>query len=83
MIPIKLRSVGNIRDLGGTRMKDGSVIRCGCLIRSAHLGYAAKADVQLLQEKYLLQGMLGFAAHERIDGKLIRPEAAKTLKITA
>ena len=54
MIPIELRSVGNIRDLGGTGMKNGSMIRYGCLIRSAHLGYAAKADVQLLQEKYRL-----------------------------
>lgn len=39
--------------------------------------------IKLLQEKYLLQGMLGFAAHERIDGKLVRPEAVKTLEITA
>ena len=58
MIPIKLRSVGNIRDLGGTGMKNGSMIRYGCLIRSAHLGYAAKADVQLLQEKYRLSRII-------------------------
>jgi protein-tyrosine phosphatase len=58
MIPIELRSVGNIRDLGGTRMKDGSVIRCGCLIRSAHLGYAVQADVQQLRNEYRLSKII-------------------------
>ena len=58
MIPIELRSVGNIRDLGGTGMKDGSVIRRGCLIRSAHFGYAAQADVQLLRDEYRLSKII-------------------------
>ena len=58
MIPIELRSVGNIRDLGGTGMKNGSVIRSGCLIRSAHLGYAVQADVQLLRNEYRLSRII-------------------------
>ena len=58
MIPIKLRSVGNIRDLGGTGMKNGSVIRRGCLIRSAHLGYAAQADIQLLRDEHRLSKII-------------------------
>lgn len=58
MIPIELRSVGNIRDLGGTEMKNGSVIRRGCLIRSAHLGYAVQEDVQLLRDEYRLSKII-------------------------
>ena len=58
MIPIELRSVGNIRDLGGTGMENGSVIRCGCLIRSAHLGYAAQADIQLLRDEHRLSKII-------------------------
>ena len=58
MIPIELRSVGNIRDLGGTGMKNGSVIRRGCLIRSAHLGYAAQADIQLLRDEHRLSKII-------------------------
>lgn len=58
MIPIELRSVGNIRDLGGTGMKNGSVIRRSCLIRSAHLGYAVQADVQLLRDEHRLSTII-------------------------
>ena len=50
MTPIELRSVSNIRDLGGTETANG-FIREGCLIRSAHLGYATQTDVQLLRER--------------------------------
>lgn len=39
-------------------------------------------SVRPLVEKFAVQGMVGFAGHERIDGKLIRAEAAKTLEIT-
>ena len=39
-------------------------------------------SVRPLVEKFAAQGMVGFAGHERIDGKLIRAEAAKTLEIT-
>ena len=38
-------------------------------------------SVRPLVEKFAAQGMVGFAGHERIDGKLIRAEAAKTLAI--
>lgn len=37
--------------------------------------------VRILTELYAVEGMTGFAAHERIDGKLIRPEAVKTLQM--
>ena len=39
-------------------------------------------SVRPLVEMFAEQGMVGFAGHERIDGKLIRAEAAKTLEIT-
>ena len=57
MIPIELRSVGNIRDLGGTETVNGC-IRQGCLIRSAHLGYATQADVQHLRENHRLSKII-------------------------
>ena len=38
-------------------------------------------SVRPLVEMFAGQGMVGFAGHERIDGKLIRAEAAKTLEI--
>ena len=53
MMPIELRSVSNIRDLGGTEAANG-FIRKSCLIRSAHLGYATQADVQQLREEHRL-----------------------------
>ncbi|MBE6679270.1 MAG: phage major capsid protein [Ruminococcaceae bacterium] len=39
-------------------------------------------SVRPLVEMFAEQGMVGFAGHERVDGKLIRAEAAKTLEIT-
>ena len=42
-----------------------------------------KLAVKTLTEKFALQGAIGYAAMERLDGKLIRSEAVKTLKITA
>lgn len=40
-------------------------------------------SVQVLKEKYIVNGQIGFAAQERLDGKLIRTAAAKTLQIKA
>lgn len=37
--------------------------------------------VRILTEKYMVSGMIGFAAHERIDGVLVRNEAVKVLKM--
>ena len=37
--------------------------------------------VRVLLERYVMQGMIGYAAHEFFDSKLIIPEAVKTLKI--
>lgn len=37
--------------------------------------------VRILTERYAVTGLTGFAAHERLDGKLIRTEAAKTLQM--
>jgi len=37
--------------------------------------------VKILSEKYILQGHIGLAAHEVLDGRLIMPEAAQVLKM--
>lgn len=39
-------------------------------------------SVKVLRERYAIEGLVGFAAHEHLDRKLIRPEAVKTLTIT-
>jgi HK97 family phage major capsid protein len=36
-----------------------------------------------LSELYALQGQIGFSAYERLDGKLIQPDALKILQIKA
>lgn len=41
-----------------------------------------KLAVKTLSEKFALQGAIGYVGTERLDGKLIRSEAMKTLKIT-
>lgn len=38
-------------------------------------------SVKILRERYSIEGLVGFAAHEHLDGKLIRPEAVNTLAI--
>lgn len=38
-------------------------------------------SVKVLRERYAIEGLIAFATHERLDGKLIRPEAVKTLTI--
>lgn len=38
-------------------------------------------SIRMLKEKYILDGMIGIVAFERFDGKLIRPDAVKTLLI--
>jgi HK97 family phage major capsid protein len=37
--------------------------------------------IQVLSELYKNQGQIGFIGYERVDGKLIRPEAVKTIKM--
>ena len=34
-------------------------------------------SVKVLRERYAIEGLVGFAAHEHLDGKLIRPELSK------
>ena len=38
-------------------------------------------SVKVLTELYARENLTGYAAYERIDGKLIRPEAIQLLKI--
>lgn len=38
-------------------------------------------SVKVLTELYVHEGVTGYAAHERLDGMLIRPEAVKTIKM--
>ena len=39
------------------------------------------AMVKILSELFVHEGLIGYIVNERVDGKLIRPEAVKTLEI--
>ena len=58
MIEIKLDSIANIRDFGGTITKDGRTIRRNKLIRSAHLGKATKEDIEFLEQEHGLRSVV-------------------------
>ena len=38
-------------------------------------------SVKVLKEKYILEGQIGYAAYERLDAKLIVPEAVNILQL--
>ncbi|AQS52543.1 hypothetical protein BW727_100133 [Jeotgalibaca dankookensis] len=38
-------------------------------------------SVKVLKEKYILEGQIGYASYERLDAKLIVPEAVKVLQL--
>jgi HK97 family phage major capsid protein len=38
-------------------------------------------SVKVLKEKYILEGQIGYAAYERVDAKLIIPEAVKVMQL--
>lgn len=40
-------------------------------------------SIKRFNELYVLQGQIGFAGHERIDGKLIQPDAVRILQVRA
>ncbi len=40
-------------------------------------------SIKRFNELYVLQGQIGFAGHERIDGKLIQPDAVRILQMKA
>ncbi len=40
-------------------------------------------SIKVLSELYIAEGMIGLAAYEQLDGKLIRPEAVKALQVGA
>lgn len=44
---------------------------------------SAGLSVKILHELYAAQGLVGIAAYEQLDGRLIRPEAVQVLKIGA
>ena len=42
----------------------------------------ASVGIKVLKELFARNGQIGYLAHERLDAKLIRPEAVKVLTIT-
>ena len=42
----------------------------------------SSVGIKVLKEHFERNGQIGYLAHERLDAKLIRPEAVKVLAIT-
>ncbi|MEE1352211.1 MAG: tyrosine-protein phosphatase [Acutalibacteraceae bacterium] len=59
-MPLNLTGVSNARELGGLRMKDGSVVRSGALLRTGKLSGATEEDCRVLKEKYHLATIIDF-----------------------
>lgn len=57
---IPLKSVENIRDLGGIKTDDGKTIKYKKLLRSADLHRLTKAELAILKEQYNLKTVLDF-----------------------
>lgn len=55
---IKLRSIHNLRDLGGLKNKEGKTIKRFLLLRSAALNKVSIKDVNYLKEKYNLKSIV-------------------------
>lgn len=45
------------------------------------IGDRGKRKIKRLEERYAEQGLVAFITTERVDAKLVIPEAVKTLKI--
>ena len=57
---LDIKSVGNIRDLGGIKTKDGKIIKSKCLLRSGDLHNLSKSDKKILYEDYNLKLIIDF-----------------------
>ena len=73
MKPLLLKTIRNIRDLGGTSTEDGRTIRPRCLIRSAHLGSASEDDLQFLRKEGGLAAVLDLRTNQE---RLEKPDHA-------
>ena len=80
MKPMLLKTIRNIRDLGGTPGVDGRTIRPRCLIRSAHLGSASEEDLQFLRTEERLAGVLDLRTEQE---RLEKPDRAEGLSYFA
>ena len=58
MQELPMRSVVNLRDFGGTRTKDGKIIRSGLFLRSAALNRLSKKDASALRDAYGLRTVI-------------------------
>ena len=73
MKPLLLKTIRNIRDLGGISTEDGRTIRPRRLIRSAHLGSASEEDLQFLRKEERLAAVLDLRTNQE---RLEKPDHA-------
>lgn len=64
---IHLKSIVNIRDLGGIKNKDGLEIKKELLIRSGKLNNVSKKEIKVLYDKYQVRQVIDL----RLDSELI------------
>ena len=66
---LNLKTVENIRDLGGTPTKDGKCVKKGLLLRSGDLHRLSEAEFQFLKEQYHLKMVIDFRSNRSFVGK--------------
>jgi len=65
---IGLSGVGNARELGGYRTKDGKTVKRGVLLRTAKLSTATESDLRRLSETFRTAMVIDLRSEEEING---------------
>lgn len=66
---LNLKTVENIRDLGGTPTKDGKFVKKGLLLRSGDLHLLSEEEFRFLKERYHLKMVIDFRSNRSFVGK--------------
>lgn len=62
-----IKSVKNVRQLGGYVTKDGKKVKDGLLLRGAHLARISDEDIAIFKDKYNLKEIIDFRVAEERD----------------
>ena len=65
----EIKTIRNLRDLGGTINKEGKTIKDRCLFRSAYFNRASKEDTDTLYDKYNLHTIIDLRTFEEVKEK--------------
>ncbi len=58
MKPILCKNIKNLRDLGGIRTSDGTLIKSGCFLRGGKLNWITEKEIEILKTEYHLSSVV-------------------------